>query len=172
MDTILFVHLDQLVLMRSWLRHINQGKDQTMSRGLVVIFLVREIAEFGSRLLGRWLSSHYHGGVHDEKSFAHHTADSALDQMDWIEKIIGVIASLPSSQAPKRCLSASPIGSGHYRFGSKSSSFESSDFDQTSVEEFTSERNLVSAHNECQSRASQLQRSCIKMKSHLMYCEE
>lgn len=29
-------------------------------------------------------------------------AESALDQMDWIEKITGVIASLLSSQLPER----------------------------------------------------------------------
>ncbi|XWS68744.1 hypothetical protein CRYUN_Cryun04dG0118000 [Craigia yunnanensis] len=155
----------------------------------------RNSSELGSGLLGRWLSSHYHGGVHDEKSVAHHTvnlltstikvdadqsdlrfcfriisptknytlqAESALDQMDWIEKITGVIASLLSSQAPERCLSASPMGSGHHRSASDSSSFESSDFDHSAVEEYTSERNLVSAHNERQSRASQHQRSCLK----------
>ncbi|KHG03153.1 ADP-ribosylation factor GTPase-activating AGD3 -like protein [Gossypium arboreum] len=156
----------------------------------------RNSSELGSGLLGRWLSSHYHGGVHDEKSVAHHTvnlltstikvdadqsdlrfcfriisptknytlqqAESALDQMDWIEKITGVIASLLSSQAPERCLSASPMGSGHHRSASESSSFESSDFDHTAVEEYACERNLVSAHNERQSRASQHQRSCLK----------
>ncbi|XWS39416.1 hypothetical protein CRYUN_Cryun18bG0052600 [Craigia yunnanensis] len=155
----------------------------------------RNSSELGSGLLGRWLPSHYHGGVHDEKSVAHHTvnlltstikvdadqsdlrfcfriisptknytlqAESAPDQMDWIEKITGVIASLLSSQAPERCLSASPMGSGHHQSASDSSSFESSDFDHTAVEEYTSERNLVSAHNERQSRASQHQRSCIK----------
>ncbi|XVF66731.1 hypothetical protein PTKIN_Ptkin10aG0061000 [Pterospermum kingtungense] len=155
----------------------------------------RNSSELGSGLLGRWLSSHYNGGVHDEKSVAHHTvnlltstikvdadqsdlrfcfriisptknytlqAESALDQMDWIEKITGVIASLLSSQAPERCLSASPMGSGHHRSASESSSFESSDFDHTAVEEYTSERNLASAHNERQSRASQHQRLCIK----------
>ncbi|XP_047961583.1 ADP-ribosylation factor GTPase-activating protein AGD3, partial [Salvia hispanica] len=85
----------------------------------------RNSSELGSGLLSRWLSSQYHGGVHDEKSVAHHTvnlltstikvdadqsdlrfcfriisptknytlqAESALDQMDWIEKITGVIA--------------------------------------------------------------------------------
>lgn len=31
-------------------------------------------------------------------------AESALDQMDWIEKITGVIASLLSSQAPERVI--------------------------------------------------------------------
>ncbi|KAJ6341386.1 hypothetical protein OIU78_009538 [Salix suchowensis] len=117
----------------------------------------RNSSELGSGLLSRWLSSHYNGGVHDEKSVAHHTvnlltstikvdadqsdlrfcfriisptknytlqAESALDQMDWIEKITGVIASLLSSQAPERCLSASPLGSGHHRSASESSSFE------------------------------------------------
>ncbi|XVE50029.1 hypothetical protein DITRI_Ditri01bG0129400 [Diplodiscus trichospermus] len=155
----------------------------------------RNSSELGSGLLGRWLSSHYHGGVHDEKSVARHTvnlltstikvdadqsdlrfcfriisptknytlqAESALDQMDWIEKITGVIASLLSSQAPERCLSASPMGSGHHRSASESSSFESSDFDHTAVEEYPSERNLIGVHNERQSRASQHQRSCLK----------
>ncbi|KAF6162839.1 hypothetical protein GIB67_029108, partial [Kingdonia uniflora] len=32
-------------------------------------------SELGSRLLSWWLSSHYHGGVHDEKSVAHHTVN-------------------------------------------------------------------------------------------------
>lgn len=31
--------------------------------------------EPGSGLLSRWLSSHYHGGVHDEKSVARHTVN-------------------------------------------------------------------------------------------------
>ncbi|OMO85044.1 Arf GTPase activating protein [Corchorus olitorius] len=155
----------------------------------------RNSSELGSGLLGRWLSSHYHGGVHDEKSVAHHTvnlltstikvdadqsdlrfcfriisptknytlqAESALDQMDWIEKITGVIASLLSSQAPERCLPTSPMGSGHHRSASESSSFESSDFDHTAIEEYTSERNLGNAHNERQLRSSQHQRSCLK----------
>ncbi|GMJ05509.1 ASCULAR NETWORK DEFECTIVE 3, SCARFACE, FORKED 2, ARF-GAP DOMAIN3 [Hibiscus trionum] len=154
----------------------------------------RNSSELGSGLLGRWLSSHHHGGAHDEKSVARHTvnlltstikvdadqsdlrfcfriisptknytlqAESALDQMDWIEKITGVIASLLNSQAPERCFSASPMGSGHHRSTSESS-FESSDFDHTAVEEYTSERNLVGAHNEHQSKASQHPRSCIK----------
>ena len=32
-------------------------------------------SENGHGLLSRWLSSHYHGGVHDEKSVAHHTVN-------------------------------------------------------------------------------------------------
>ncbi|KAH7516809.1 hypothetical protein FEM48_Zijuj10G0174100 [Ziziphus jujuba var. spinosa] len=168
----------------------------------------RNSSELGSGLLSRWRSSHYHGGVHDEKSVARHTvnlltstikvdadqsdlrfcfriisptknytlqvrlsvacsfglvqAESALDQMDWIEKITGVIASLLSSQAPDRCLPASPMGNSHHRSASESSSFESSDFDHTAVEELTSERSLATAHLERPLRSSQQQRSCVK----------
>ncbi|BFG16005.1 hypothetical protein CerSpe_022790 [Prunus speciosa] len=154
----------------------------------------RNSSELGSGLLSRWLSSHYHGGVHDEKSVAHHTvnlltstikvdadqsdlrfcfriisptknytlqAESALDQMDWIEKITGVIASLLSSQAPERFLPASPMGS-HRRSASESSSFESSDFDHTGVEELASERSLPTAHSDRPLRSSQQQRSSLK----------
>ncbi|KAB5564778.1 hypothetical protein DKX38_004832 [Salix brachista] len=176
----------------------------------------RNSSELGSGLLSRWLSSHYHGGVHDEKSVAHHTvnlltstikvdadqsdlrfcfriisptknytlqAESALDQMDWIEKITGVIASLLSSQAPDRvtiqsivgiliirhsdecsfgklqCLSASPLGSGHHRSASESSSFESADFDPSAVDEYTSERSHATLHHERALRSSQQQRT-------------
>ncbi|XP_061959732.1 ADP-ribosylation factor GTPase-activating protein AGD3-like isoform X2 [Populus nigra] len=151
----------------------------------------RNSSELGSGLLGRWLSSHHHGGVHDEKSVAHHTvnlltstikvdadqsdlrfcfriisptknytlqAESALDQMDWIEKITGVIASLLSSQAPERCLSASPLGSSHHRSASESSSFESTDFDPSAVDEYTSERSLAALHERAL-RSSQQQRA-------------
>ncbi|KAM7484005.1 hypothetical protein LguiA_000014 [Lonicera macranthoides] len=154
----------------------------------------RNSSELGSGLLSRWLSSHYHGGVHDEKSVAHHTvnlltstikvdadqsdlrfcfriisptknytlqAESALDQMDWIEKITGVIASLLSSQTPERCLLGSPMGVSHHRSASESSSFESSDFDHTAVEDYTSER-LASAHHERLSRISHHQRPGAK----------
>ncbi|XP_061367028.1 ADP-ribosylation factor GTPase-activating protein AGD3 [Gastrolobium bilobum] len=155
----------------------------------------RNSSELGSGLLSRWLSSHYHGGVHDEKSVAHHTvnlltstikvdadqsdlrfcfriisptknytlqAESALDQMDWIEKITGVIASLLSSQIPERLLPASPMGSGHHRSTSESSSFESSDFDHCAVEDCTADRSLASAHPERPSRSLHQPRSCIK----------
>ncbi|KAK3228883.1 hypothetical protein Dsin_000764 [Dipteronia sinensis] len=155
----------------------------------------RNSSELGSGLLSRWLSSHYHGGVHDEKAVAHHTvnlltstikvdadqsdlrfcfriisptknytlqAESAMDQMDWIEKITGVIASLLSSQAPERCLSASPMGSGHHRSASESSSLESSDFDHTGIEEYTSERSHAPAHHDRHLRNSQQQRSNVK----------
>lgn len=39
-------------------------------------------------------------------------AESALDQMDWIEKITGVIASLLSSQTPERVIPKSIITTG------------------------------------------------------------
>ncbi|XAR64335.1 hypothetical protein NMG60_11024637 [Bertholletia excelsa] len=154
----------------------------------------RNSSELGSGLLSRWLSSHHHAGVHDEKSVAHHTvnlltstikvdadqsdlrfcfriisptknytlqAESALDQMDWIEKITGVIASLLSSQAPEKCLPASPMGSSHHRSTSESSSFESSDFDHATVEEYAIER-LASGHHERTLRSSQPQRLFVK----------
>ncbi|KAI3954260.1 hypothetical protein MKW98_018084 [Papaver atlanticum] len=150
-------------------------------------------SELGSGLLSRWLSNHYHGGVHDEKSAAHHTvnlltstikvdadqsdlrfcfriispsknytlqAESAMDQMDWIEKITGVIASLLSSQ-PERGLLSSPMGSGHHHSTSETSSVETSDFDQTAMEEYTSERNTT-GHHERSSRSSLLHRSSGK----------
>ncbi|KAL6969199.1 ADP-ribosylation factor GTPase-activating protein agd3 [Sarracenia purpurea var. burkii] len=150
----------------------------------------RNSSELGSGLLSRWLSSHYHGGVHDEKSVAHHTvnlltstikvdadqsdlrfcfriisptknytlqAESALDQMDWIEKITGVIASLLSSQ----CLPSSPMGSSHHLSASESSSFESSDFDLAAVEEYTPER-LPCGHHERTLRSSQQLRPYVK----------
>ncbi|XP_022881660.1 ADP-ribosylation factor GTPase-activating protein AGD3-like isoform X2 [Olea europaea var. sylvestris] len=81
--------------------------------------------------------------------------------MDWIEKITGVIASLLSSQTPERCLSGSPMGSGHHRSTSESSSLESSDFDHGAVEEYPPER-LASAHIDRSLRSSQHQRSVLK----------
>ncbi|XP_056687023.1 ADP-ribosylation factor GTPase-activating protein AGD3 isoform X2 [Spinacia oleracea] len=154
----------------------------------------RNSSELGSGLLSRWLSSHYHGGVHDEKSVAHHTvnlltatikvdadqsdlrfcfriisptknytlqAESASDQMDWIEKITGVIASLLSSQTPERCLSANPMG-GLHRSASESSSVESSDFDHATNEENISERCLTAMHHDRPLRSSLQQRSFMR----------
>ncbi|XP_057791482.1 ADP-ribosylation factor GTPase-activating protein AGD3-like [Salvia miltiorrhiza] len=114
-------------------------------------------SDSGSGLLSRWLSSHYHGGVHDEKSVARHTvnlltstikvdaeqldlrfcfriispiknytlqAENAAEQMDWIEKITGVITSL--LQAPEVfCFSP----------GSDCSSVESPDHDVKNSQE-------------------------------------
>ncbi|RAL38692.1 hypothetical protein DM860_002670 [Cuscuta australis] len=154
----------------------------------------RNSSELGSGLLSRWLSSHHHGGVHDEKSVAHHTvnlltstikvdadqsdlrfcfriisptksytlqAESALDQMDWIEKITGVIASLLSSQAPDRRFPASPMGSGHHRSASDSSSFDSYDVDPAAGDEHGSER-LASLHNERPLRNSQQMQIAVR----------
>ncbi|XP_048334211.2 ADP-ribosylation factor GTPase-activating protein AGD3-like isoform X1 [Ziziphus jujuba] len=135
------------------------------------------VSENGSGLLSRWLSSHYHGGVHDEKSVARHTvnlltstikvdadqsdlrfcfriisptkiltlqAENALDQMDWIEKIKGVIASLLSSQAPEKFLSASSLESDGYAIASKRTSLDNpSDVERTtSCKRFTDRNGL------------------------------
>ncbi|KAK6147981.1 hypothetical protein DH2020_018893 [Rehmannia glutinosa] len=107
-------------------------------------------SEPGSGLLSRWLSSHYHGGVHDEKSVARHTAESAADQMDWIEKITGVITSLLSSQSPERfCFS--PV--------SESSSIGSPDHDLRTIHEYTSEKDH-STRNMMRATRSSLQLQC------------
>lgn len=58
-------------------------------------------------------------------------------------------------------LPASPMGSGHNRSTSESSSFESSDFDHTTVEEYA-DRSFASAHMERPSRSMHQQRSCTK----------
>ncbi|XP_027122782.2 ADP-ribosylation factor GTPase-activating protein AGD3-like isoform X4 [Coffea arabica] len=126
-------------------------------------------SEPSSGLLSRWLSSHYHGGVHDEKSVARHTvnlltstikvdadqsdlrfcfriispaknytlqAESATEQMDWIDKITGVIASLLSSQEPEKHFAASP--------SSESSSIGSPDYDHGTIEEHSSDKEFAS----------------------------
>ncbi|KAJ6823684.1 ADP-ribosylation factor GTPase-activating protein AGD3 [Iris pallida] len=152
-------------------------------------------SEHGSGLLSRWFSSHYHGGVHDEKAVAHHTvnlltstikvdadqsdlrfcfriisptknytlqAESAMDQMDWIEKITGVIASLLNAQSPEQALRASPLSSGHYRAASESSISSSSDFDHLAVEESSTERSFGTGHFERTFRTSQQFRFNVK----------
>ncbi|KAL6601773.1 hypothetical protein ACP70R_006089 [Stipagrostis hirtigluma subsp. patula] len=153
-------------------------------------------AEHGSGLLSRWFSSHYHGGVHDEKSVARHTvnlltstikvdadqsdlrfcfriisptknytlqAESAMDQLDWIEKITGVIASLLSSQSPERHLVQSPKGSGHHRTASESSSFSSStELEHSISEDCMLEKNLGSGYFEHSARVAQHHRPSMK----------
>lgn len=59
-------------------------------------------------------------------------------------------------------LPASPMGSGHLRSTSESSSFESSDFDHCAVEESVADRCFVSSHLERASRNLNQQRSCNK----------
>ncbi|KAJ8634044.1 hypothetical protein MRB53_027380 [Persea americana] len=153
-------------------------------------------SEIGSGLLSRWLSSHHHGGVHDEKSVARHTvnlltstikvdadqsdlrfcftiisptknytlqAESSMDQMDWIEKITGVIASLLSSQAPEQPLPVGSTNTGHHRAASESSSIgSSSDPDQLALEESTLERNFNPGHQDRLGASSQQHRFSIK----------
>lgn len=61
-----------------------------------------------------------------------------------------------------QCLPISPMGSSHHRSASESSSYESTDFDHTAVEEYTSERSSATAHHERPSKGLQQIRSCIK----------
>ncbi|KAJ0974596.1 hypothetical protein J5N97_016561 [Dioscorea zingiberensis] len=89
-------------------------------------------------------------------------AESAADQMDWIEKITGVIASLLSSQSPEQRLLTSPTSSGHHRAASESSSFDSScDLDHL-VEEPSLERNFIAGQSDRSGRSSQQHRFHIK----------
>ncbi|KAF6169648.1 hypothetical protein GIB67_004040 [Kingdonia uniflora] len=152
----------------------------------------RNSSEMSPGLLSRWLSSHYHGGVHDEKSVAHHTvnlltstikvdadqsdlrfcfriispsknytlqAESAMDQMDWIEKITGVIASLLTSQTSEQRLPGSPLGTGVHYSASESGPFESYyNSDHRSSEECTPERSPGTGHRERSSRSSKKKR--------------
>ncbi|XP_050899072.1 ADP-ribosylation factor GTPase-activating protein AGD1 isoform X2 [Lathyrus oleraceus] len=139
----------------------------------------------GSGLLSRWLSSHYHGGVHDEKSVVRHTvnlltstikvdadqsdlrfcfriispsknytlqAENAVDQMEWMEKINGVIASLLSIQTLGSPLSADSENGDSY-FTNKSNVFESSpeddliELEKAASTNFTSSNHLHSSKN-------------------------
>ncbi|KAF6168676.1 hypothetical protein GIB67_026562 [Kingdonia uniflora] len=125
--------------------------------------------ELGSGLLSRWLSSHYHGGVHDEKSVAHHTVNLLtsiikvdVDQSD-LRFCFRIIS--PSKNYTLQRLPASSIGSCHYRSASETSSFESScDFDHSASEEYTSERNLFIGHYGRLARVSQQHRLSLKLE--------
>ncbi|KDP22542.1 hypothetical protein JCGZ_26373 [Jatropha curcas] len=134
--------------------------------------------ENGPGLLSRWLSAHYHGGLHDEKSVARHTvnlltstikvdadqsdlrfcfriisptkvytlqAENALDQMDWIEKITGVITSLLSFQVAEGHLSAG--NADRLSVSDSSSMVDSSDIDQSEVDDVTSRSHFHSSKN-------------------------
>ncbi|MED6173338.1 ADP-ribosylation factor GTPase-activating protein agd3 [Stylosanthes scabra] len=136
-----------------------KGKVQTIRQGY--------LSKRSSNLRGDWKRRFF---VLDSRGLLYYyrkqvsksSAESALDQMDWIEKITGVIASLLSSQIPERLLPASPMGSAHNRSTSESSSFESSDFDHTAIEEFAAERNPAASSVDRTSRSLQQQRSGIK----------
>ncbi|KAM3200305.1 hypothetical protein P3L10_032667 [Capsicum annuum] len=134
-------------------------------------------SELGATHRSSWLSSHYHGGVHDEKPVARRTLNlltstikadaeqsdlrfcfriisptkkSTAEQMDWIEKITGVITSLLSSQTPEKHFSVSPT--------TKSMSVgKPTSHDQRTIEESTSGRGYIARSSIHQSKsASQL----------------
>ncbi|OIT36440.1 PREDICTED: ADP-ribosylation factor GTPase-activating protein AGD3-like isoform X1 [Nicotiana attenuata] len=136
--------------------------------------------EPGAAHRSSWLSSHYHGGVHDEKPVARRTvnlltstikadaeqsdlrfcfriisptksytlqAESAAEQMDWIEKITGVITSLLSSQTPERHFSVSPTMKSR-SIGSPTS------HGQRTMEECTSGRDFIARSSIRQSKSA------------------
>ncbi|XP_074343344.1 ADP-ribosylation factor GTPase-activating protein AGD1-like [Apium graveolens] len=140
--------------------------------------------EPGSGILSRWLSSHYHGGVHEEKAVARHTvnlmtstikvdaeqsdlrfcfriisptknytlqAESALDQMDWIEKIKGVITSLLSFQPLDKFFPCSPT-SGSSSPGSPSRQNLQENEEHTCAKNHVS-RNMIRAYRSSQQLA-------------------
>ncbi|CAI0548059.1 unnamed protein product [Linum tenue] len=138
-------------------------------------------SENGPGLLSRWLSSHYHGSVHDEKTAARHTvnlltstikvdadqtdlrfcfriispvkvytlqAENAIDQMDWIEKITGVITSLLSFQTPENVnLGKNLLGFSDGQSCSDGGSLaDSHDIDNTNFEEVASCNLIAGRH--------------------------
>ncbi|KAK9926549.1 hypothetical protein M0R45_023772 [Rubus argutus] len=88
----------------------------------------------GSGILSRWLSSTLSRIISPSKIYTLQ-AENAHDQMDWIEKITGVISSLLSFQAPERRLSTSPMGSDDHFSASESNSLESYPDDQTAIQD-------------------------------------
>ncbi|CAK8579096.1 unnamed protein product [Lathyrus sativus] len=148
----------------------------------------------GSGLLSRWLSSHYHGGVHDEKSVVRHTvnlltstikvdadqsdlrfcfriispsksytlqAENAVDQMEWMEKINGVIASLLSIQTLGLPVSADSEYSDSY-FTNKSNVYESSPEDDLTELEKAASTNFTSSIHLHSSKSMQLPKHSIR----------
>ncbi|OIW18264.1 hypothetical protein TanjilG_20319 [Lupinus angustifolius] len=152
--------------------------------------------ENGSGLLSRWLSSHYHGGVHDERSVARHTvnlltstikvdadqtdlrfcfriispaknytlqAENAVDQMDWMEKINGVIASLLSVQTLGTPPSADSENSDHYS-ANKNDMLESSLDDGQTVTNKYASMNVSPNHHLRASKSMQLHKHSLKIE--------
>ncbi|KAM7483507.1 hypothetical protein LguiB_008090 [Lonicera macranthoides] len=74
-------------------------------------------------------------------------AESAVEQMDWIDKIAGVITSLLTSQAPGRCLCTSPTSE------TSSPSFHNQREIEDSEKDFAS-RNVIRTSRSCQQLCS------------------
>ncbi|KAH9705638.1 ADP-ribosylation factor GTPase-activating protein AGD1 [Citrus sinensis] len=95
-------------------------------------------SETSQGLLSRWLSSHYHGGVHDEKSVARHTVnlltstikpDADQSDLRFCFRII----------SPTKCLSSGPKESFDRCFIRESGLLVDSPYvDQTTIEEHAS----------------------------------
>ncbi|KAI4343552.1 hypothetical protein L6164_010888 [Bauhinia variegata] len=149
--------------------------------------------ENSSGLLSRLLSSHYHGGVHDERTVARHAvnlltstikadadqsdlrfcfriispsksytlqAENALDQMAWIEKITGVIASLLSVQTIETPPSGEPE-SGDFQSAGKTMLANSPGYNQVVTQEHAS-KNLTSNNHLKISKSLQCHRQNVK----------
>ncbi|XP_054820354.1 ADP-ribosylation factor GTPase-activating protein AGD1-like isoform X3 [Prosopis cineraria] len=150
--------------------------------------------ENGSGILSRWLSSHYHGGVHDERSVARHAvnlltstikvdadqtdlrfcfriispvknytlqAENAVDQMDWIEKMTGVIASLLSVQSVEMPLTADSE-SGGCSSSSKIDMLENFQDDDQPMSKECASKNITSNNHLREYKSFQLHKQSIR----------
>jgi Arf-GAP/coiled-coil/ANK repeat/PH domain-containing protein len=62
-------------------------------------------------------------------------AENAIDRMDWVDKITGVIASLLSNQVPDQRAYRSPMSGSHQRTASESSTLSTASLDTDAVED-------------------------------------
>ncbi|CAK9195534.1 unnamed protein product [Sphagnum jensenii] len=62
-------------------------------------------------------------------------AENAIDRMDWVDKITGVIASLLSNQVPDQVTYRSPMSGSHQRTASESSTLSAASLDTDAVED-------------------------------------
>jgi len=62
-------------------------------------------------------------------------AENAIDRMDWVDKITGVIASLLSNQVPDQRAYRSPVSGSHQRTASESSTLSTASLDTDAVED-------------------------------------
>ncbi|CAK9859996.1 unnamed protein product [Sphagnum jensenii] len=62
-------------------------------------------------------------------------AENAIDRMDWVDKITGVIASLLSNQVPDQVTYRSPVSGSHQRTASESSTLSTASLDTDAVED-------------------------------------
>ncbi|KAL8140141.1 hypothetical protein V2J09_006162 [Rumex salicifolius] len=150
----------------------------------------------GSGMFGRWLGSHTHGSLNDEKTVARHTvnlltstikldaeqsdlrfcfriispsknytlqAESEIDQMEWVDKIRGAIASLLSSQALQEVSCHSRSDEGDQSGESECGSTVSSSSDKSINDEVSSKKKFGSASFGHANKNLQQQRISMKV---------